>query len=178
MLLYVARHGETFNNTAGLINGQSNDVLTAKGQKQATDLAEKLKDIHLDTIYTSTLQRALDTGAPTALEHSINIIQDSRLMEVDFGLLTVQPYSATVKDFGLPASALLSTYTYDLSLYKGETSEQVRARVQAFMNDIKRADNESALVITHGGIFRWFHYLIEGKKIQLTKNAELHTFEL
>jgi len=53
--LYAARHGETIANTQNRLTGRDTDSpLTEKGIEQALFLGEKLKDIHFDTVKTSS----------------------------------------------------------------------------------------------------------------------------
>lgn len=57
MKLLIIRHGNP---------DYANDTLTEKGWAEARALANRLKDYHIDAIYTSPLGRAKDTAAPTA----------------------------------------------------------------------------------------------------------------
>lgn len=63
MKLIAIRHAETNYNVKNLVNyDPSVDVhLTEKGMKQATELAEQLKDFKFDRIYISRLKRTKQT---------------------------------------------------------------------------------------------------------------------
>ena len=66
--LLLVRHGETSWNVDGRLQGQlmPGPALTARGRQQAMELAERLRGEPLDAIYTSDLQRALETAQAVA----------------------------------------------------------------------------------------------------------------
>ena len=57
-----ARHGETDWNAERRLQGGTDTALNSKGRQQAAKLAERLKGIHLDAVYSSTLSRSRDTA--------------------------------------------------------------------------------------------------------------------
>jgi broad specificity phosphatase PhoE/predicted kinase len=65
--LYVARHGESYDNIEGRIGGDS--MLTPKGLAQAGALAAHFKTIPLSYIFTSTLTRSRQTAESLAQSH-------------------------------------------------------------------------------------------------------------
>ena len=58
MKLYITRHGETMRNAEQRILGRTDDPLSEKGRQQALELAEKMKEVEVDIIFTSPLSRA------------------------------------------------------------------------------------------------------------------------
>ena len=66
----LVRHGET-------CTDQGRDPkLSSGGQKRARDLARTLTDVPLDVIYSTPLQRTLETAAETALQHDL-VVQET-----------------------------------------------------------------------------------------------------
>jgi alpha-ribazole phosphatase len=178
MKLIVVRHASTAFNEQGIINGQFDESLSEKGQKEIPYLVEKLHLYELDTIYTSPLTRARQTAKPIAKDHGLEITIDQRIMEVNMGIFTKKTFESTSEVLGKASGALLNSYDYDLRAYGGESAKEVQRRISSFINDIKNSDHNSVLVVTHGGIIRWFYYLCNGQKVGRFPNASIHQFNM
>ncbi len=85
--IFLARHGESEANQKKLISGQLDTPLTEKGKQQAQCLNDVLQGEQLTAIYTSTLQRTIETAMPTAQYHGLEIRAHAELMEMNFGRL-------------------------------------------------------------------------------------------
>ena len=64
--LYIARHGETDWNVLHRLQGWTDRPLDETGRRQAVELADALKGIRLDAIYSSTLSRSRETARSVA----------------------------------------------------------------------------------------------------------------
>jgi len=85
-LLLLIRHGENDYVKTGKMAGRIPGVhLNEKGQKQAQALGEALKDIPLKAVYSSPLERAMETAQPIAESHKLTILQEPDLMDTDIG---------------------------------------------------------------------------------------------
>jgi probable phosphoglycerate mutase len=85
-LLLLIRHGENEYVKTGKMAGRIPGVhLNEKGQKQAQALGEALKDIPLKAVYSSPLERAMETAQPIAESHKLTIRQEPDLMDTDIG---------------------------------------------------------------------------------------------
>ena len=85
-LLLLIRHGENDFVKSSRMAGRLPGVhLNERGQKQAQALAEALKDVPLKAIYSSPLERALETASPIADSHNLKIFQEPDLMDTDLG---------------------------------------------------------------------------------------------
>ncbi|HEY7322182.1 MAG TPA: histidine phosphatase family protein [Candidatus Binatia bacterium] len=60
--IYLARHGETDWNAERRLQGTTDTALNSKGRQQAAQLAERLKGIRLDAVYSSALSRTRETA--------------------------------------------------------------------------------------------------------------------
>ena len=85
MQIYIIRHGETDWNTKRLLQGATDIPLNQNGIEAARLTAEALKEIPFDEIYTSPLQRAVQTAEIMRGDRRIPIIKDERLKEISFG---------------------------------------------------------------------------------------------
>jgi probable phosphoglycerate mutase len=59
--VHLARHGETAWSLTGQHTGRTDLPLTARGERNAERLGQRLKSLHFDAVFTSPLQRARRT---------------------------------------------------------------------------------------------------------------------
>ena len=85
-LLLLIRHGENDYVKTGKMAGRLPGVhLNEKGQQQAQALAEALRSVPIKAVYSSPLERAMETATPIASVRKLQIIRESNLMETDIG---------------------------------------------------------------------------------------------
>ena len=158
MNIYLMRHGETFWNSKGLIQGSADIELTEYG----VELAEKTRDgfiadgIHFDKIFTSPLIRAVKTAQIINEKQGAPIVQDIRIKEMHFGdyeglhLDTAADTDENVRNcFTVPSKFIPKG--------EGESFEQVYDRVTDFFEKEilpleKSCDN--VLIVCHGAVTR------------------------
>jgi broad specificity phosphatase PhoE len=85
--IYLIRHGEVAGNEGPgqTYAGRTDFPLNARGEEQAAALAPAMRDIHLDAIYCSGLQRTRQTAEGVARSHQLEITTDAAWDEVDYG---------------------------------------------------------------------------------------------
>jgi broad specificity phosphatase PhoE len=84
--LLLIRHGENEYVKTGRLAGRLPGIhLNERGQKQAEALGEALKDVPITALYSSPLERAMETATPIATARSLKIIQNPDLMDTDIG---------------------------------------------------------------------------------------------
>ncbi|MDP9800573.1 broad specificity phosphatase PhoE [Arcanobacterium wilhelmae] len=81
--VYLVRHGEVDNPTGILYGRRGGFHLTELGHQMAQGLGEWFADHDVRTVITSPLERAIETGTPTAREFGLEIEKDPRLIEAD-----------------------------------------------------------------------------------------------
>lgn len=82
----LIRHGENDFVKKQRLAGRLPGVhLNARGQAQAAALAEALKDLPLKAVYSSPLDRAVETAAPIARRHGLKVIERADLIETRLG---------------------------------------------------------------------------------------------
>ena len=84
-LFYLVRHGETEWNAENRLCGQSDVPLSEAGRQQAKKLAERLKSIPFEGLYSSPLRRALETANLISQVIGLEPIVDERLIELGYG---------------------------------------------------------------------------------------------
>ena len=93
--VYLARHGQTEENISRIFQGHLPGRLTEEGKRQAVELGEKLKDIELDAIVSSDLQRVADTVRLAMAGRPLPWKQTALLREIDWGSWTGLPIGET-----------------------------------------------------------------------------------
>ncbi|MBR2121895.1 MAG: histidine phosphatase family protein [Lachnospiraceae bacterium] len=85
-MIYIMRHGQTVKNKSNLLQGRADDPLNETGIQQASDAGRWFAEqgIHFDRIYSSPLQRAVDS-ARLAAGGDPEIIINDRLIEMEYG---------------------------------------------------------------------------------------------
>jgi len=85
-IILLIRHGENDYVKTGKFAGRIPGVhLNEKGQQEAREIADGLKDVPLSAIYSSPLERALETAEPLAKTKKIKIAIADGLIETDIG---------------------------------------------------------------------------------------------
>ena len=95
MTLYIVRHGESLGNT-GEDTG-IDPVLSAKGETQASLLAERMAKIHIDCIIASPLKRAKQTADKTAASKNMPVETEPMIIEVENGETKKDAYKRAVQ---------------------------------------------------------------------------------
>jgi probable phosphomutase (TIGR03848 family) len=84
--LLLIRHGENdYVKTYKLAGRLPGVHLNEQGQKQAQALSDALKDVPIKAIYSSPLERAMETAIPIANVHELQIAQEPDLMDTHVG---------------------------------------------------------------------------------------------
>ena len=83
--ILLARHGETDWNRAGRWQGWADPPLNETGRVQARELAEQLRTIPFDAVYSSDLRRAHETALIVGEPHGVPVVTEPGLREIDVG---------------------------------------------------------------------------------------------
>lgn len=183
MKFIFVRHGETENNKLRRRMGQRIDEsLNEVGLNQAKELASQLED-NFDVIFSSPLKRAKETAEIIAEKFKKELILSDYLKERDFGSLSGQLYEETWEEmkksgFNDPRGADVKQ-TYDYRPYGGESVEDVKMRLQKFIDGVKKNHSgKIVLAVTHGGIIRLMHHLHRKEELDHIDNISIHEFDL
>ena len=154
--LYLMRHGQTFFNQEGLVQGVCDSPLTDLGieqAKQARAFFEK-NGIEFGGIYSSTQERASDTLEIVAGRTDYTRLKGVK--EWNFGLFEAQPERLQPK-FRAGAVSFEDLYVP----YGGEDVAQVGERMLTSLTEVMKktpAVENPTLVVSHGGAM-WAFYL-------------------
>lgn len=85
-ILLLIRHGENDFARRGVLAGRRRAVhLNARGRQQAEDLAQSLAGLPIRAVYSSPLERALETALPLAKALRLRVRRAPGLIETDVG---------------------------------------------------------------------------------------------
>ncbi|MHB1865387.1 MAG: histidine phosphatase family protein [Candidatus Saccharimonadales bacterium] len=176
MKVYVARHAETNYNVLGLCNDSPkvNVYLTEKGIKQAELLAESLKDAKFEIIITSEFPRTKETARIVNKFHHAPTIEDVRINDLITGF-----EGKPVEDFRRARRSAENRWTVRLN--GGESFEDEKLRVIAFLKDLKLRPEKCILVVTHQAIARLLYAVVNNLPYEKVNDLEVsntHSFVL
>lgn len=155
MYLAVVRHGETIRNIVGLVQGDTESMLSEKGKEQAREIMKKLENQTFDVVLSSPLSRAYQT-AEIITEGKMPIIIDERLNERDYG--DFEGHTREEFDY-------VDYWNFDFNLKEnhGESVQHLCMRIDDFLTEIKeKYRDKRVLVVTHSGVARAIYYLLNG----------------
>ena len=87
-VIFLVRHGETVDNVAQIMQGQTQGELTEHGREQAAEVRELMRDRHIDAVVSSDLKRSVDTARIIAEPHGLAVVETPLLRERDWGDFT------------------------------------------------------------------------------------------
>ena len=169
--IYLVRHAEAEGNLFRRAQGHWNGRITERGKKQIDALAERFRDIHIDAVYSSDLDRTVETAGAFLRGRSLTLHRSEQLREICMGVWEGQPWGEL-------------TYRWPQEMYKfnndiehwavpgSESFEHVQRRMTAEIRRIA-AENEgkTVAVVSHGMAIKIF---LMGALGLTSENAMMH----
>lgn len=173
--LCLIRHGETTWNAERRLQGHTDIPLNAKGELQARQMAQALKNakITFDVLYTSDLKRAADTADAIVQLFAVKAQVDSTLRERHFGALQGLAISEAplLRPDIWPAHI---SRDLDHELEGGESIQQLALRVQTFLDRIqKQYAGKTILVVSHGGTLDMIYRIASKQSLSTERVASV-----
>ena len=152
--IYMVRHGETQWNTEGRIQGQTNIPLSEVGKNQARLAADRLATVTFDAVYSSDLDRTLETAKIITESTNLKIITNPSLRERFFGIfegLTIKEREDTYPEL----FAQSTKNDVNFAPPEGESIKETSTRMSTAVQTYKEKHmNDSILIVGHGGSLR------------------------
>ncbi len=159
-VLLLIRHGENDMITRGLAGRMPSVHLNQKGRLQAVKLAAMLAEVPVKAVYSSPLERAVETAQPTAAALNLAVQIRPGLTEIDYGALQGKTYGQ-VKRFKVWRTVHESPA--EARFPEGESLLEAQQRALAEVEALVAAHEEKDVlaVFTHADIIRLclVHYL-------------------
>jgi len=146
--IYLARHGQTDWNAARRLQGQSDTNLDETGRRQASQLAEFMRNISLDAVYSSSLSRSRETAEIARGEAPLTSLDGLREQQLG----KFEGLHLAGEDTALVAEFWRRIADPDDSLDGGESARQMSERVRAAVETILRSHPAGTiLIVGHSG---------------------------
>ena len=164
--IYLTRHGQTEWNLERRLQGRGNSPLTKAGVERAKELRDRIKDMAIDYIYSSPIERALDTAKIIKGKKDIEVITDEGLMEMCFGDYEGRKTDEVMLENPCWNIDLIMHGDINLCAPNGENLASVRARVaQTMERIIKENKGKSILIVTHGITLKAIMYYFNDQEV-------------
>ena len=169
MTLILARHGQTAWNREERFRGHTDLPLDETGRRQAEALADCVTPVGAHSsapyqpaaVYTSPLQRATATAAPTAARLNLETQLTPGLLDIDFGRFSgLSPREAEAAYPQVQRAWMEAPHT--VCFPGGESLSDVRARAAGFLWEaVSRHGDQQVLMVSHLVVCRTlFCYLL------------------
>jgi 2,3-bisphosphoglycerate-dependent phosphoglycerate mutase len=157
--LTLLRHGESQWNLENRFTGWVDVDLSPKGEAEAERAGDVLRNVPIDVLYTSVLQRAIRTAQialDTAERVNVPTFRDAALNERHYGDLQGLNKAETAQKFGSDQVHIWRR-SYDVAPPGGESLKDTRERVLPYFETViapRLRDGENVLVVAHGNSLR------------------------
>jgi broad specificity phosphatase PhoE len=151
-VIWLARHGQTAYNHARRFQGHLPVPLDDTGREQAHVLAREAAGRDWGALWSSPLERALETARIVGEAIGMQPQPDARFAETDCGDWTDRSFDEVEREDPERFRAFIRADP-SFAFPGGESFAQQSARVQAGLHDV-RAGALPALVVCHRGVMR------------------------
>ncbi len=157
--LFLVRHAVT-THTGRRLSGWLPDVhLSEEGRTQAEAVAAMLAQVPLKAVYSSPIERTMETAAPIAARHGLDVEQLEGLGEVEYGRWTDRSLKTLART---KLWTTVQMFPSAARFPEGESLREVQGRALAEMEQISERHRRGAVcVVSHGDVIKLLaaHYL-------------------
>jgi broad specificity phosphatase PhoE len=155
-------HSLSVDNERGIATGWLPGQLSEEGRRLARELGERRRDDGIACVFTSDLRRAVETAEIAFAGSGLEIREDERLRECDYGELNGAPVEQLE-----PRSRFV-----DEPFPGGESYRDCVHRTRAFLADVERElDGRRVLVIGHSAQQWALRHLLHGVPLEQLVDA-------
>jgi probable phosphomutase (TIGR03848 family) len=156
---FLVRHGLT-DHTGHRLSGWLPDIhLSEEGRLQAEEVSGRLKDVPFKAIYSSPIDRTLETARVIAKRHRLQVEVTAALGEVRYGKWTNRSFKALART---KMWTTLQRYPSAARFPEGETLRAVQTRAVDEMERLKiKHPKRTVCLVTHADVIKLVtaHYL-------------------
>jgi probable phosphomutase (TIGR03848 family) len=167
----LVRHAITEDTGKRLYGRQPGVHLSERGRTQADELAARLGKLPLAAVYSSPLERCVETAEPTARARGLEVLRDPGLAETDVGRWTGRTFGSLARTRAwrrvrfLPSAARFPD---------GESLSEVQHRTVAALDVIaRRHPRDVVAAFSHGDPIRLALAYFAGLPLDLFSRLEV-----
>ena len=166
--ILLVRHGTTTFNETDHLQGQIDNPLNQKGRDEAGRLAVRLKCENLDAIFSSPLQRAIETATIINSFHNLPLTLVPEFSEINLGEWEGLKYSDVREQFPEIHQRWISDPVFPIP--GGESFSTVCDRTRTGLERILQDEHKHILITGHASVNR----AILGNLLQLNPAGARH----
>jgi len=152
--LLLVRHGLTDHNVDRRVAGYTDIDLNEEGFRQVEKLNKRLTDENIDAVYSSDLQRAVDTAKGAVSGRDIEIETCYELREMNFGEAEEMTFAELNEKYPDLARSVMNVDT-GLSFPGGESFAEFAERVRVFLKTLEKFNEDhTVLIVSHGATLK------------------------
>ncbi|MDW2643975.1 adenosylcobalamin/alpha-ribazole phosphatase [Citrobacter sp. HN-141] len=152
MRLWLVRHGETEANVAGLYSGHAPTPLTERGIAQAQTLGTLLRNVPVDNVLCSELERACHTTQLILGDREIPVRNMPELNEMFFGDWEMRHHRDLAREDAENYAVWCNDWQ-NATPTNGEGFQAFSQRVERFIAQLADyKDSQNLLVVSHQGV--------------------------
>lgn len=147
----LIRHGQSQGNAERRFGGHSATALSERGRREAEAVARALQSESVTAIYSSDLQRAVETAAPLAAATGLEVIETEAFRERHVGLMEGLTFEEAAEQFPDEYAALLRR-DFDHVLLGGESYRHLLDRAARHLDRaVEENQGGTIAVFSHTG---------------------------
>ena len=151
-IFVLLRHAQSVANEQGVLAGRQEGVnLSKNGRSQARQVAKRFSKTSFDRIYSSPLERCLETVDELARLQGKRVVVDSAFVEMNYGEWSGKP----LKDLSKKREwKQIQKHPSEFKFPKGESFSAAQRRVIKRLNELSEQPDKKILIVTHGDIIK------------------------
>ena len=156
---YFVRHALTSHTGKKLSGWMEGVPLTEEGRDQAAAVAERLVDVPLKAVYSSPIDRSLETAKAIASRHGLEVRTRRNLGEVEYGTWTNRPLKVLART---KLWTKVQRYPSGVRFPEGETLREVQNRAVDEVDRLAQEHPKDVIsCVSHGDVIKliFAHYM-------------------
>jgi probable phosphomutase (TIGR03848 family) len=158
-IFYLVRHGVT-SHTGRTLSGRTPDVrMTEAGRTEAEGAAISLANVRLKSIYSSPVDRCIETARIIAKGHGLSVRTRKDLSEVEYGAWTNRSLKSLART---KLWSSVQRWPSGTRFPDGESFVEIQTRGVAVLEDLRiRHPKDHVCIVSHGDVIRLVmaHYM-------------------